>query len=211
MNSRKKGIGRISVDEAVYDVDFFFRALKYGYGGYYYFGEDNFKKAQEEVLSDIFGNSRIYVFNLIQSLRNSLKFVRDGHFSIDCETSIDDEDFRFEYYYSGLELGKDDFGYYLLDDETKWYCMPVDNPYVRVAPFLTESGYFTYSLFQFCPVTVAHENNILKLFADEETREINVTWAWTTSWYRMKDYHMFQSGIQTTVGLTSFHGTGSRT
>lgn len=78
LNSRKKGIGRISVDEAVYDVDLFFRALKYGYGGYYYFGEDNFKKAQEEVLSDISGNSRIYVFNLIQSLRNSLKFVRDG-------------------------------------------------------------------------------------------------------------------------------------
>ncbi len=176
LNSRGKDTQRILINEAIYDVDLYFLALKYGYGGYYYFGEENFEKAREEVLSEISVYNSVSVDSLIQSLRNSLKFVRDGHFSIDHETSIDDEDFRYEYYYSGLELGKDDFGYYLLDDETKWYCMPVDNPYVRVAPFLTESGYFTYSLFQFCPVTVAHENDILKLFSDEETREINVTW-----------------------------------
>ena len=144
----------VSYDQAVKDIDLYFRALKYAYGAYYYFGGDEaFNKAKQNVLNAIVGMTKISGADLANILYENLLFVQDTHFRIEQRTPTDDLRVRYEYYYCiGQNYAKDEGGYYKLIDGIKWYYAGCDNESVSMEYSLDEEGHIVYSLVRFCPV-----------------------------------------------------------
>lgn len=77
--------GVISKEDAVHDVDFLFRVLKYGYAGYGFFGGDEvFLAARQGILADIddLREGSLGINQFLTLLKRWLGFIQDGHFSI---------------------------------------------------------------------------------------------------------------------------------
>lgn len=167
----------ITAEEAKEDVDLFFRALKYGYGAYYYFGGDEaFDKAKEEVMSFIEEKKIIYSHDLGNKIRDSLDFVRDGHFGVYGNSPVNIDGGRFEFYYcENQEFSKDENGFYkeTVDGE-KWYFSGCENPDVSIEPYLNSEGWIVYA-----PVLFSREKpekDEIKLTFGEERRTEKVFW-----------------------------------
>lgn len=144
----------ITYKEAVADVNLYFRALKYAYGAYYYFGGDTtFYEAKRNVLAAISGQSRISTDDLLNIIYENLTFVKDSHFQIHGKCATDDPQFRHEYFYAvNQNYAKDKKGYYKLIDGMKWYYAGCDNDAVSMEYSLDEKGRIVYSLVRFCPI-----------------------------------------------------------
>ena len=132
-------------EEAVADVELYFRTLKYAYGAYFYFGGDErFEQAQNEVLDKLNDATSIDADELEDYLKSSVSFVRDGHFGFGT-SSIEASDIRYEYYYCDLYFSKDETGYYTEKDGQKWYFETCKNEGVSIEPTLTSDGFIKYS------------------------------------------------------------------
>lgn len=81
----------LSKEEALEDIDLFFRLLKSAYGGYEYFGGDKTFLAAKEEVGAHFKRDKSYTSIVLQdALEQALKpFVRDGHFSIGKEPLLE--------------------------------------------------------------------------------------------------------------------------
>ena len=66
--------GSIPQEAAIADADLFFRALKYRYGAYYYFGEQNFENARNAVMGALAGKASISGEIFRNLLCNNLSF-----------------------------------------------------------------------------------------------------------------------------------------
>lgn len=97
-----KEVERVSREEALKDIDLFFRLLKSAYGGYDVHGRDEtFFAAREEVLSHFTEDKDYTVSELKKYLENALSpFVRDGHFAIGEKRVLKDE--QYMYYVPGV-------------------------------------------------------------------------------------------------------------
>lgn len=115
----------VTIDQAKQDVDLLFRALRYCYGPYGYFGGDEaFDKAQTAVLDDlsVFGAS-FQIGKLIESLREHLSFLQDAHFTINGKSLVD----RYSYFSSEEpEFAHDEAGYYAVLDGYKQYISSIN-------------------------------------------------------------------------------------
>lgn len=167
----------ITAEEAKEDVDLFFRALKYGYGAYYYFGgNEAFDKAKEEVMSFIEEKKRISSYDLGNKIRDSLDFVRDGHFGVYGNSPVNVDGGRFEFYYcEGQEFSKDENGFYkeTVNGE-KWYFSGSENPDISIKPYLNSEGWIVYA-----PVLFSRgksKKDEIKLTLGEETRTEEIFW-----------------------------------
>ena len=198
MDLNHPGKATLTRAEALEDVDLYFRALHYSYGAYYYFGEENFQKAENTIRAKLSSCKTITRDQLISLMYSNLLFVRDGHFCIAgryepaYESSV-----QYLYYYSDRSFGKDENGYYLLGQGEKWYYTSCGNANVEMQPYLEKSGRVCYSLRQFCPATAAHAADIITLTKGGETKTVSLTWTQSESYLedgsQVPDYHYLKS------------------
>ena len=198
MDLNHPGKATLTRAEALEDVDLYFRALHYSYGAYYYFGEENFQKAENTIRAKLSSCKTITRDQLISLMYSNLLFVRDGHFCIAgryepaYESSV-----QYLYYYSDRSFGKDENGYYLLGQGEKWYYTSYGNANVEMQPYLEKSGRVCYSLRQFCPATAAHAADIITLTKGGETKTVSLTWTQSESYLedgsQVPDYHYLKS------------------
>lgn len=198
MDLNHPGKATLTRAEALEDVDLYFRALHYSYGAYYYFGEENFQKAENTIRAKLSSCKTITRDQLISLMYSNLLFVRDGHFCIAgryepaYESSV-----QYLYYYSDRSFGKDANGYYLLGESEKWYYTSCGNANVEMQPYLEKSGRVCYSLRQFCPATAAHTTDIITLTKGGETKTVSLTWSLSQSYLedgsQVPDYHYLKS------------------
>ena len=198
MDLNHPGKATLTRAEALEDVDLYFRALHYSYGAYYYFGEENFQKAENTIRAKLSSCKTITRDQLISLMYSNLLFVRDGHFCIAgrfepaYESSV-----QYLYYYSDRSFGKDANGYYLLGESEKWYYTSCGNANAEMQPYLEKSGRVCYSLRQFCPATAAHTTDIITLTKGGETKTISLTWSLSQSYLedgsQVPDYHYLKS------------------
>lgn len=198
MDLNHPGKATLTRAEALEDVDLYFRALHYSYGAYYYFGEENFQKAENTIHAKLSSCKTITRDQLISLMYSNLLFVRDGHFCIAgryepaYESSV-----QYLYYYSDRSFGKDANGYYLLGESEKWYYTSCGNANAEMQPYLEKSGRVCYSLRQFCPATAAHTTDIITLTKGGETKTVSLTWSLSQSYLedgsQVPDYHYLKS------------------
>lgn len=198
MDLNHPGKATLTRAEALEDVDLYFRALHYSYGAYYYFGEENFQKAENTIRAKLSSCKTITRDQLISLMYSNLLFVRDGHFYIAgryepaYESSV-----QYLYYYSDRSFGKDANGYYLLGESEKWYYTSCGNANAEMQPYLEKSGRVCYSLRQFCPATAAHTTDIITLTKGGETKTVSLTWSLSQSYLedgsQVPDYHYLKS------------------
>lgn len=198
MDLNHPGKATLTRAEALEDVDLYFRALHYSYGAYYYFGEENFQKAENTIHAKLSSCKTITRDQLISLMYSNLLFVRDGHFCIAgryepaYESSV-----QYLYYYSDRSFGKDANGYYLLGESEKWYYTSCGNANAEMQPYLEKSGRVCYSLRQFCPATAAHTTDIITLTKGSETKTVSLTWSLSQSYLedgsQVPDYHYLKS------------------
>lgn len=198
MDLNHPGKATLTRAEALEDVDLYFRALHYSYSAYYYFGEENFQKAENTIRAKLSSCKTITRDQLISLMYSNLLFVRDGHFSIAgrYEPAFE-KSVQYLYYYSGQSFGKDESGYYLLGENEKWYYTSCGNANVEMQPYLEKSGRVCYSLRQFCPATAAHTTDIITLTKGGETKTVSLTWSLSQSYLedgsQVPDYHYLKS------------------
>ena len=198
MDLNHPGKATLTRAEALEDVDLYFRALHYSYGAYYYFGEENFQKAENTIRAKLSSCKTITRDQLISLMYSNLLFIRDGHFCIAgryepaYESSV-----QYLYYYSDRSFGKDANGYYLLGESEKWYYTSCGNANAEMQPYLEKSGRVCYSLRQFCPATAAHTTDIITLTKGGETKTVSLTWSLSHSYLedgsQVPDYHYLKS------------------
>lgn len=209
MDLNHPGKATLTRAEALEDVDLYFRALHYSYGAYYYFGEENFQKAENTIRAKLSSCKTITRDQLISLMYSNLLFVRDGHFSIAgrYEPAFE-KSVQYLYYYSGQSFGKDESGYYLLGKNEKWYYTSCGNANVEMKPYLDGSGRVCYSLRQFCPATAAHTADSITLTKGAETKTVSVTWSLSQSYLedgsQVPDYHYLKSNDIALITIRRF-------
>lgn len=178
----------VTYDEAIYDVDIYFRMLKYAYGGYYYFGGDEaFGAAKEKVLKNVeeaFKNSveTIGGGELSNYLYKSVMFVRDMHFSVGGSSPACDTRVNYKYFYcKGQNYALDDVGYYKLIDGKKWHYVGCDGDAVSMQYSLDDEGRIVYSLVRFCPKYNENgeripDENVITLKNGDKTKKQKIEW-----------------------------------
>jgi len=168
----------VSYEEAVADIDLYFRVLKYAYAPYCYFGGDEvFGRAKEEILASIEGKNRISVTNLKKIMLSALSFVQDGHFSINGSSPVNSETKRQKYHYCDLTFAKDGIGFYKIDTAgAKWYFDSCSNPVVEIDRTLTAEGELVYSPVLFCSAEHREDESTLVLRNGSKITELTAVW-----------------------------------
>jgi hypothetical protein len=139
----------ISDVDATREIDFLFRLIKYGYGGYQFFGGDaKFQEAKNKIDREILSwedEGKIPLDKYLSVITNHLSFIQDGHFRIGginlCK--------KYRYYSAGEYIfNKDKKGIYTLVDKKKRYLTAVDGQdpasYIKLA--LNKEGKIFYQL-----------------------------------------------------------------
>lgn len=205
----KRSQRTVSFDEAVADVDLFFRALKYAYGAYYYFGEEFFNELKASVLAELKGKDKISATELDNILKWHMAQVQDGHLR---RADVDEYEYR---YCKDQSFFKDQKGYYKLIDGVRWYYDGSDNEYVTMKTTLTTGGAIVYSPVWFYHGSAAVNTSDIYLVngADQKTE--------TVEWFEGKplsesslglDYQFFRNNGIAYISIRSFnnsHGASS--
>lgn len=137
----------VTKEEAIEDIDIFFKVLKEGYGGYIHFGgQERFEQAKQEMIAKVESvvEERITTVQFEQILREGIAFIEDSHFWINDKPLYFDE----QYCYYGSEIGdieKDSKGYYILEQNKKAYIDEFFEAYIK--PTINEAGKLVYGLF----------------------------------------------------------------
>ena len=181
-HSRKSSV---PYKKAVSDVKLYFKALKYGYGGYKYFGGDQrFYKARNNILKKIKGKNTVKTSDLIKIMRSQLKFVRDGHFAVE-DSAVEERDVRFEYFYDYKQvLRKDAVGFYKDIDGARWYYDHSSDKNVRIEKTLLPSGEIAYSPILFLPATDKKKESYMYLKNGASEKKIKLAFKENKSYYK---------------------------
>ncbi len=176
--SQSQGKEKLTYDEAVSDVELYFKALKYGYGAYEYFGGDTrFDKAKSQVLKKLSGKSTVSRNNLSTYLKNAMEFVVDGHFSIDGESGVKKYTKDYQYYYNTTQkFSKDSKGYYKKLNGKKWYYKSCSTKNVTMQKSLTTAGDIVYSPVLFCAKSDAVKKSTITLANGKSKKKETVKW-----------------------------------
>lgn len=210
MDLNNPGKTTLTRAEALEDVDLYFRALHYSYGAYYYFGEENFQKAENTIRTALSSCRTITRDQLISLMYSNLLFVRDGHFRFgsDRNEPAFESGVQYLYYYSDRSFGKDANGYYLLGEGEKWYYASCGNANAEMRPYLAKNGRVCYALRQFCPETVAHKKDTAVLTSGGRTKNVSIAWTlsepYLVSSSQVPDYHYLKENGIALVTIRSF-------
>ena len=96
---QERELKAVDKEEAKADIDLYFRTMKSSYAAYYYFGADNFEKAEKNILSWIDKQQdKIDPKSLCEQIDKEMAFVQDAHFSAS-NTWGNSVNNRYYYYY----------------------------------------------------------------------------------------------------------------
>lgn len=133
LNSIKDSISNnkfieLNKEDAISDINFLFNLLKYSYAGYLYFGsEEAWNNARLNIINNInLYNKKISSKDLEEIILNNIEFIQDGHFKINCKSPLKKYNF---YYNEDFEIEEDKNGYYIREDNKKWYIESINNNY----------------------------------------------------------------------------------
>ena len=209
-NTSRNMAATVSYADAVADVELFFRALRYAYGAYYYFGgDDAFFAARDKVLASLKGKSSISGKALSVLLFSQLLFVKDSHFSIDAMCTTEDRSVRYEYCFCrGQAFAKDENGYYKTVGGKKWYFVSCSDSTVALEPTLLSTGELCYSPVRFRPLQGAAANDTLLLQSESGTRTESIHWELSVPYAKQSlhtpDTELLQSGDIAYVAVRCF-------
>lgn len=187
--------GSIPQEAAIADADLFFRALKYRYGAYYYFGEQNFENARNAVMGALAGKASISGENFRNLLCNNLSFVRDAHFHTG-RSILNPGDF-YQTYYCDLHFAWDSQGYYMQEGENKWYYNNPGNANITMEYVLTDTGELVYSPIQFCVPGQHVPSTAITLTSAVGSKTVTASWKPTQPYaadgFRQPDYKQLEA------------------
>ena len=194
----------VSYEEAVSDVNLYFRLLRYRLGHYDILGGDEvFFEARNSVLAQLekYKDKIVYTSDLSSIMSSALHFVDDCHLSIDGHQvfyEYNTDTLKYETYLSGLYFEKDNKGYYLLGDNKKVYFDHCDCDNTDIVPMLSEDGSLVYSLILYCSPVNKPKSSIV-YFTKGST---NVTWTQTKSDLVMNGFIFKEIDNIAYIGLT---------
>lgn len=139
MLSRTNQQKTVTYEQAVADVDLYIRSFKYAYGAYYYFGEKVFDEIKAKAIDDLKSKTTVTAGELSSILKKHMSVIRDAHLS-----RTDHVDYE-SYYCAGQYFMREGSRYYKLIDGEKWYYEGCNSNYVKMKPFLTETGALVYT------------------------------------------------------------------
>lgn len=189
----------VTYEEAVADVDLYFRSFKYAYGAYYYFGDKVFNEIKENVLNDLKGKTTVTPGELDSILKKHMSVIRDGHLSR--THNVDYE----SYYCVGQHFMKEGSRYYKLIDGKKWYYEKCDSDYVTMKPFLTEKGALVYTPVWFYYRDRVPESTVMTLKSGGTRITETLTWTATEA-YSGGGYQFSKEDNIAYIAIRSFSG-----
>ena len=172
---RKKSL---TYKAAVSDVDLFFRALKYAYGAYEYFGGDErFNQAKQEVLNKLKDKKTVSRKELTSYLQKGMRFIVDGHFTIEGLCNANENNYAYRYYYDyEHRFNKDEKGYYKTKNGKKWYYKSCSNRSMRLEKTLTPDGEIVYSPVLFCKTSGTVNTASMTLVNGSKKKTEKIRW-----------------------------------
>lgn len=170
----------ISYEDALSDIETYFKILKSSYGAYTYFGGDEkFNEAKKQAIQSLGNKSEVAFNDLSNSLIEALSFVRDDHFSINYKRPGITELTKYVHYYaSSIQFDLDGKGYYQDYDNVRWYFDEENNntKFISVEPTLNSDGSIVYSLVFFGPKTEINLRDSLVLSSENRNKTLNFEW-----------------------------------
>lgn len=172
----------ISHDQAAADADLLARALKAGYGAYYFFGEAAFEQAEAETLAWLEGQTTVSVSEFDGILQTNYSFMRDAHAAVaPVQADIDGvrrEDCWSYFYCAQAEQvwERDENGYFKTADGEKWYYDGCEQDAVSIRLTLSKGGQLVYAPVQFCPAAEMEETSRIRLRCGDRVAWEEVTW-----------------------------------
>lgn len=149
-NSKFNESQDITHEEALEDVEYLFKLLRYGYGAYGYYGGDNvFNEVKSKIIDEIKNKNTLVMNDIFNSLKNNLSFIDDGHFAIN-NVGINSKYKKVYISNEEIDIYLDASGYYIVEDKEKWYLKSIDdneenlNDYLKVS--INEEGNLVYHI-----------------------------------------------------------------
>ncbi len=163
---------KITEEEALEEVDFLFKMLKYGYAGYGMFGGDEtFGASRERIQSEIRGKGEISTEQHSQIISGNLSFINDGHFRFDRESIFT----RYQLHYSEeMDFLRDEKGYYIANREVPLYLEAINGKkpeeYLKLS--LNANGELVYRLGVLHPVSELPYRATLSFAENQENQKV---------------------------------------
>ncbi len=205
----------ITIEQAIEDTHYLFRAYRSCFGSYAYYGEEKFFEAESniiEYLNDyrekpIHSNSttpKISSTLFINSLKDNLDFIYDTHSRLDSENFSDiNEIFEYSYFGSIYIFRQDDMGYYTKIYDKKWYITDVNGneptDYMKVS--INKTGELVYRV-------VSVHNPIdnfktAKLTLTRGSKSVDVNFSWKQLDYLYNNVYDAFGVYETPNGITA--------
>lgn len=171
----------VTYQQAVEDVDLFFRMLRYRLGRYELLGGDEvFYKARDAVMNKLtaYKDKTIKTSELASIMVSELTFIDDTHFEVDNISPFYDfnvETKKYQTYLSGLNFMADKTGYYINEENEKLYFSSCDNENASVVPMLNDNGELTYTLILYCAHAEKPSSSVVT-FKGNNTITREITW-----------------------------------
>lgn len=205
-NSNVPMVQTVTYAEAVSDIDLLFRALRVCYGAYYYFGQDAYDHAEQEVLSWLQGQSTISVSELRDVLRESLSFMVDAHSFVGYDVDVLGN-IRYKYHDCLEQLYEQgEQGFFKLINGERLDFVSFSDARVTMEPTLLESGKIVYSPVLFCPKeqvassTVTLRDSSGNLHTEAMQFRVSPDYSFS----REIEYHLLQENGVAYLSLRSF-------
>lgn len=207
-NSPKKS--SVRKNQALADVDLLFRTLKSSSATYYYFGADNFSKAEKQINAWINRQNNVNVATLEKKISTSLSFHNDAH----CWIAIPNEKrvgIVYDYYYpsDSCYFDKDSKGYYRTENGEKWYVQKFSDAAVFMDARLLSNGKLVYSP-TYCTVSTKYKKSCSMTLKSTKGKAKKVTIKWVKnqpyakSVFRNPDFSYFSKNGLTYIAIRSF-------
>lgn len=199
----------VNKQEAKADINLYFRTMKSSYAAYYYFGADNFEKAEKNLISWI--DKQQGVINperLCKQIDKELSFVQDAHFSASNTwyNSIND---RFYYYYYSYKnvFTKEGNKYTVRINGKKYTFKSFNKKDVELKKTLVEDGRIVYT-----PAILCREKqlpNCTMTVTDNagRSKKIKIEWKKSKPYSEDtsgQDYHYLEETGVSYVSIRSF-------
>ncbi|QSX07229.1 hypothetical protein JYG23_07765 [Sedimentibacter sp. zth1] len=139
-------VDKINKDEAIYDVNLYFKLLKATYGAYNYLGGDEqFETAYNNIVDALSTKEIVCTNELEEILRENLKFVHDSHFTIG-----NSRDYNTYYFNEDYNISYEKNNYYMEVDDKKYKILKINNDenidqYIK--PSLNANGQMSYAIY----------------------------------------------------------------
>ena len=136
---------QITKGQAKEDAEYLWKAFASSYGGYYLFGDENFKAAHQQVLKEIqaYPSADIPFNAFDQMIARAYSFIKDTHIRFRQDALYT------TYYVKGIFIREDTKGYYTMLNGQKWYLQAMDkgdlDEYVQIT--IADTGELVYGLY----------------------------------------------------------------